>query len=144
MQAEILVREVEEVRTRSGNTRYVVRDDEGGEYTTFRPQIGRQAHQFEGRHARISYHEEERDGFHNVYLDEIAAAPDEPPVQPGHDKSPEEAGWDAAVEAAPWLVGTEKPDKAVPPKRLYDKLRPFKDLVADDIRAAEDEDSPDR
>ncbi|MFG2085314.1 MULTISPECIES: hypothetical protein [unclassified Spirillospora] len=142
MKAEILVKEVEEVRSRSGNTRYVVRDDDGAEYTTFRPQIGREAHRYEGHRAQISYHEEDRGGFHNVYLDRIAPAASEAAEEHAehhHEKNPDEVGWDTAVEAATWLLGKPEADKAVPPKRLYDKLRPFKDLVADDIREGADE-----
>ncbi|KAB2352525.1 hypothetical protein [Actinomadura rudentiformis] len=145
MDAEIQVVEVKEVQSRSGNTRYVVRDADGTEYTTFRPQIGREAHRYEGRRARISYHEEERGGFHNVYLDNIAPASAETAEaaeaadEHHHGKSPDEVGWDTAVEAADWLLGAGETKKAVPPERLYDKLRPFKDLVADDIREGGDE-----
>src|SRR5919205_998743 len=76
MEAEILVTAVETAQTRSGNTRYVVRDDDGNEYSTFRPQIGEEAGRFEGRRARIEYHEEQRGNFRNVYLDAIAPAPE--------------------------------------------------------------------
>jgi hypothetical protein len=41
--------------------------------------------------------------------------------------------WKTAVDAAPWLLGSE-PERAVPAKELFAKLRPFKELVADDIR----------
>lgn len=68
---------VEAVETRSGKTRYVLRDSDGNEFTTFRPKIGETARAFEGRTAKIEYHEEERNGFQNVYLDAIEAA-DEP------------------------------------------------------------------
>src|SRR4051795_9760277 len=75
MEAEITVDSVKAVESRSGNTRYVLRDDEGREYTTFRPKIGKDAAGYEGRRARITFHEEERNGFHNVYLDAIETAP---------------------------------------------------------------------
>jgi hypothetical protein len=71
------VESVEQVETRSGNTRYVVRDSDGDEYSTFRPRIGQAAAAFEGRRARIEYHEEERNGFRNVYLDAIEPADEE-------------------------------------------------------------------
>jgi hypothetical protein len=150
METDILVRDVEEDRTRSGHTRYVVRDEEGREYTTFRPQIGQEARRHQGRRARISYHEEDRGGFHNVYLDRIAPAPDDREDGPGehndpsehdHGKSPDQAGWDTALEAAPWLLGRDEKQRAVPPRLLYEKLRPFKDLVADDIRGRRNEDA---
>ena len=66
MDADVHVREVEEVETRTGKTRYVLRDDEGREFTTFRPQIGREAARFQGKRAQIEFHEEERNGFRNV------------------------------------------------------------------------------
>jgi hypothetical protein len=46
------VTSVEQSETRSGNTRYVLRDSDGDEYTTFRPQIGQEAAKFEGKRAR--------------------------------------------------------------------------------------------
>jgi hypothetical protein len=152
METDILVRDVQEEKTRSGNTRYMIHDEEGREYTTFRPQIGQQARRYEGRHARIGYHEEERGGFHNVYLDSITGAPqDRPeerptPERPEGDerglapgKNPDEVGWDTAVEAAPWLLGGQERQQAVPPERLYQKLRRFKDLVAGDLRRRDED-----
>ena len=38
---------------------------------------------------------------------------------------------------APYLVG--EPEEQVPPDELFDQLRPFKDLVANDIRDGDDE-----
>src|SRR5919199_4187027 len=131
MEAEILVDSVETTRTKSGNTRYVLRDGDGREYSTFRPQIGEEAARHEGRRARIEFHEEERNGFHNVYLDAIAPAP-EGGADDGSDA--EEAAWTAAVEAAPWLLGTKEPEREVPPEELYERLEPFKSLVSRDIR----------
>src|ERR687897_899645 len=71
MEREVDVRDIEEVSGRSGTTRFVLRDDEGNEYTTFRPQIGRDAMRFKGKRAVITFHEEERRGFRNVYLDSV-------------------------------------------------------------------------
>ena len=48
------------------------------------------------------------------------------------DTDPEEVGWRTAVEAAPYLVG-EQPGQ-VDSDELFDKLKPFKDRVAEDIR----------
>jgi hypothetical protein len=140
MDATVLVKEVEEVPSRSGNTRYVVRDSDGNEYTTFRPKIGADAARYRGRRARITYHEAQRGNFHNVYLDAIEPAPDDG-AQPGADTDPDEAAWRTAVDAAPWLLGESEPQKAVPPERFFKKLKPLKDLVAEDIRdsSAEDE-----
>ena len=136
MEAEILVERVEETATRSGNTRYVVRDGDGREYTTFRPAIGREAAAFEGKRARIEFHEEERNGFHNVYLDGIGPAAE--PPGPGGDPDADEAAWSTAIEAAPWLVGSREPEEAVAPEEFFERLEPFKRLVADDIRKGGD------
>ena len=132
----MLIRSVEEVETRTGKVRYVVRDDAGREYTTFRPGIGRDAAGFEGRRAHVTFHEEERNGFQNVYLDAISAAPDEAPAAEG-GTDPDEVAWNTAVEAAPWLLGSSEPREAVAPEQLYERLKPFKDLVADDIEDPE-------
>jgi hypothetical protein len=132
MEADITVESVKAVESRSGNTRYVLRDDEGREYTTFRPKIGKEAAGYEGRRARITFHEEERNGFHNVYLDAIEAA--SAAEAGGADTDAEEAAWTAAVEAAPWLLGEKEPEREVPPEELYERLEPFKSLVARDIR----------
>jgi hypothetical protein len=43
MEIEARVASVEKTETRNGDTRYVVRDDEGREFTTFRPGVGEQA-----------------------------------------------------------------------------------------------------
>jgi hypothetical protein len=42
--------------------------------------------------------------------------------------------WNIAIEAAPWLVGPSDDDSSVEPKEFYERLRPFKDLIAEDIR----------
>src|SRR5215213_1710390 len=133
MDADVLISSVEEVETRSGKIRYVIRDSDGREHSTFRPAIGREAARFEGRRARVEFHEEDRNGFHNVYLDGIAAAAEEPPAT-GSSTDPDEAAWSTAVEAAPWVLGSREPDREVPPEELYEKLEPFKRLVAEDIR----------
>ena len=129
----MLVQSVEEVETRSGKIRYVVRDAEGKEYTTFRPAIGREAGKFEGRQAHIAFHEEERNGFQNVYLDAISAAT--VPAEPSSGNTdPDEVAWNTAVEAAPWMLGSREPQEEISPEELFEKLEPFKRLVAEDIR----------
>ena len=42
METETTITAVERSETRNGNTRFVVRDADGREYTTFRPSIGEQ------------------------------------------------------------------------------------------------------
>ena len=140
---EIQVADVEATPTRSGNTRWVVRSDSGKEFTTFRPDIGHEAERYRGRGARVRYHEEERGGFHNVYLDAISGTRGEPSAPtddageasaPTGGADPEAVAWNAAIEAAPWLVGSTDHEGADDAKEFYERLRPFKDLVAKDIR----------
>jgi hypothetical protein len=139
MEATIDVDSVRTFETRKGSTRYVVSDKDGNEYTTFREHIGNAAMGLEGKRARIEYHEEQRGNFNNVYLDKIEQAADDPAVD---ETEPEEAAWRTAVDAAPWLVGESEPHEEVPPDELFDKLKPFKERVAEDIRenAEESED----
>jgi hypothetical protein len=136
--AEVTVAEVKAFKTQSGNTRFVLRDQEGREYTTFREQIARDAVAAEGGRARITFHEQQRGNFTNVYLDAV-----EPLEQASEDDSSEaveEVAWKTAVDAAPWLLGGE-PEEAVPPEELFERLQPFKERVADDIRGEQADDS---
>jgi len=136
--AVVTIAEVMSFDTRSGNKRFVVRDGEGKEYTTFRESIGAEAKRYEGSRARIEFHENQRGQYTNVYLDKVEPAPEAPgggAAAGGAD--PDEAAWRTAVEAAPWLVGESEPQEEVPPEELYEKLRPFKELVAEDIEAYE-------
>jgi hypothetical protein len=143
MESDVRIDKVDAVQSRSGHNRYVIRDDQGREYTTFRPAIGSEAEKFEGRRAHIEFHEEERNGFNNVYLDRITAAPESSP-EPSTATDPDESAWSTAVEAAPWVLGSREPEREVPPEELFEKLEPFKRLVAEDIRNAGDsEDQPD-
>jgi hypothetical protein len=133
MERETTLADVRTFETRGGNTRYVVRDSDGNEYTTFREQIGDKARQLEGKPARIKFHEQQRGEYKNVYLDSVEPAGGQSGGSQGRDTDPEEAAWRTAVDAAPWLVGSE-PDDEVPPEQLYEKLKPFKDRVAEDIK----------
>jgi hypothetical protein len=143
---DVVIASVETQQTRSGNTRWTVRDSRGGEYTTFRPAIGRAAEAAEGKRARIAFHEEERGNFRNVYLDAVE------PLGPaseggsggGGDSDPEEAAWRTAVEAAPYLLGDEGREGEVAPEEAFEKLKPFKDLVSEDIRSGPSEPDRDR
>jgi len=137
--AVVTVAEVKAFKTQSGNTRFVLRDDDGREYTTFREQIARDAVAAEGRRARITFHEQQRGNFRNVYLD--AVEPLDQPTEDGSSEAVEEVAWKTAVDAAPWLLGGE-PEEAVPPEELFERLQPFKERVADDIRG-EPPDEPD-
>ena len=124
------VREVKAFKTQSGNTRFVLVADDGAEYTTFKEPIAKQAIAAEGRRARIEYHEQERNGFTNVYLDRVEPLEAEPD---GGEARVEEVAWRTAVDAAPWLLG-QAPAGGVDPDEAFEKLQPFKERVADDIR----------
>ena len=142
-----LVTSIEEVRsteTRGGNTRYVVRDADGKEYTTFREAIGEAARRLEGKRVRIEYHEEQRGQYQNVYLDKVEGLAEELPGGATADTDAEEVAWRTAVEAAPWLVGESEPHAKTAPEELYETLKPFKDKVAEDIKRSEDEDRPEK
>ena len=132
MDAVVKIASVEAVKTKSGTIRFVVRDDDGNEYTTFRESIGERAQALDGKRVRIEYHEQQRGQYTNVYLDKVEPAPEE---EAADDSDPEEAAWRTAVDAAPWLVGESEPDEPVPPDELYEKLKPFKDRVAEDIKS---------
>jgi hypothetical protein len=132
MEKVVTIADVRTFETRSGSVRYVVRDTDGNEYTTFREGIGEAARALDGRRVRIEYHEEERGQYTNVYLDKVEPAPTEADDTTA-ETDPSEAAWRTAVDAAPWLVGESQPHEAVPPDELYEKLKPFKERVARDI-----------
>src|SRR3954452_15848229 len=111
MDAEVVIASVKTNETRNGNTRWTVKDDSGTEYTTFRPPIGHAAEQAKGSRARISFHEDERNGFRNVYLDNVEPAtqpPGESGAPAGSASDPDEAAWRTAVDAAPYLLSDEE------------------------------------
>jgi hypothetical protein len=143
-EADVKVDEVKAFKTQSGNTRFVLRDGDGNEYTTFKETIARDALAAEGRRARIAFHEQERNGFRNVYLDKVEPL-DEPAATGGEtDHDAEEVAWKTAIEAAPWLLG-KAPASGVEADELFEKLQPFKELVAEDIRDGDgDEDEEER
>ena len=132
MDKTVTIQDVRTFETRSGSVRYVIRDGDGDEYTTFRERIGEAAKALDGRRVQIEYHEEQRGQYTNVYLDKVEPAPAEDDSG-GGDTDPSEAAWRTAVDAAPWLVGESEPHEEVPPDELYEKLKPFKERVARDI-----------
>lgn len=137
------IEDVMTFETRTGNTRYVVKDSSGNEYTTFRESIGQEAQRLKGKRVRIEHHETQRGQYTNVYLDKVEPAADAG-EEGGPANDPDEAAWRTAVEAAPWLVGESEPHEEVPPDELFEKLRPFKELVAEDIEDGETADKRDR
>jgi hypothetical protein len=141
--ATVHVAEVKAFRTQSGNTRFVLRSEDGREFTTFKEAIARQAIAAEGRRARIEFHEQERNGFTNVYLDRVEPLEEEGAAGAGGaDHEAEEVAWKTAIEAAPWLLG-KAPASGVEPEELFERLQPFKELVADDIREQDEHDDED-
>jgi hypothetical protein len=140
VEKDVTVERVEVTETRNKNQRFVLRDSDGKEYTTFRPQIGREAAKYEGKRARITFHVEERGSFTNVYLDGIQPAPGADDADDDDDRDAEEAAWQTAVEAAPWLIGKREPEQEVEPDELFDKLKPFQERVASDIRDEDEDD----
>ena len=131
-EAEVRVSEVNAFKTRSGNTRFVLVDEQGKEYSTFKEQIAAKLPGLEGKRARITYHEQERGGFTNVYLDAVVPVEEE-----RTDAEVDEAAWRTAMEAAPYLLSPDARD--VSPRELFEKLQPFKELVAEDIEQGDDE-----
>jgi hypothetical protein len=116
VEKEVVVSQVDAFRTRNGSTRYVLRDEDGDEYTTFREAIARDALGAEGRRARI---EQRRGDFTNVYLDGVT--PLEEDDNGGEDVArADEVAWKTAVEAAPLFAGTERGIEA---EELYEKLK---------------------
>src|SRR5881394_4365040 len=95
--AVVTVAEVKAFKTQSGNTRFVLRDDEGNEYTTFREEIARQALAAEGGRARIECHEQQRNGYTNVYLDKVEPLEDHEESSVTSDRDAEEVAWRTAV-----------------------------------------------
>jgi hypothetical protein len=137
MEAFVTIDDVRTFETSGGNVRYVARDTDGNEYTTFRERIGDEAKRLEGQRVRIEYHENQRGQYTNVYLDKVEPAPEEA-TPDGDSTDADEAAWRTAVEAAPWLVGESEPQEEVPPEELYEKLKPFKERVAEDIKEGEE------
>ena len=128
------VSEVKALQTKSGNTRFVLVDEQGNEYSTFKEQIAAKLPGLEGKRARITFHEQQRDGFTNVYLDAVEPL-EEPPAAADDAPDADEVAWKTTIEAAPYLLSADAVDHEVPPHELFEKLQPFKELVAEDIQS---------
>lgn len=137
-EAVVNVERVEAHQTQSGNTRFVLVADNGREYTTFKEPIARKALEAEGRKARITFHEQQRGNFTNVYLDAVELLPDEG-AEPGAEEHTDEVAWKTAIEAAPYILEGDAVDREVPAEEFFEKMKPLKDLVAEDIRRDEDD-----
>jgi len=130
-ETEVRVRELKALRTQGGSTRFVLVDDQGGEYTTFREEIAAGLPGLEGKRVRIEYHEQQRGNYMNVYLDGVE--PLDEPARDGEQSDADEVGWKTAIDAAPYLLSDKAVEEEVPPEELFEKLQPFKELVAEDI-----------
>jgi hypothetical protein len=129
---DVRVGEVKAFKTQSGNTRFVLHADDGSEYTTFKEAIARDAVAAEGKRAHITFHEQQRNGFTNVYLDKVEVLEDD--EEAGTASEVEEVAWKTAVDAAPWLLG-DAPEGGIDADEAFEKLQPFKERVAEDIRS---------
>jgi hypothetical protein len=79
----------------------------------------------------------ERNGFRNVYLDKVEPAPGQAPTASSRSNSdPDEAAWRTALDAAPYLLSEEAAAGEITPEEAFEELKPFKDLVSEDIRAS--------
>jgi hypothetical protein len=141
-EAEVKVSEVKALKTRSGNTRFVLVDDAGNEYSTFKEMVASSLPGLEGRRARITFHEQERQGFTNVYLDKVEPLDDE--EETSGVETADEVAWKTAIEAAPFLLSGDAVEREVPAEEVFERLQPFKELVAEDIESGggEDEEEP--
>src|SRR5919205_3237978 len=101
-EAEVGVAEIKAIQTRGGHTRFVLIDDDGNEYSTFKESVAAQLPGLEGKRARITFHEQERNGFTNVYLDAVEALA-ETPEEPAATAT-EEVAWRTTIQAAPYLL----------------------------------------
>lgn len=128
--AVVEVADVQQHRTRSGNTRFVLVDDRGREFSTFREEVAARLDGLKGRRARIEYHEERRGNFTNVYLDRVELLP---AADDTAEEDASEAAWRMALEAAPYLLGGDAVERETPAEELYEKLKPFQELVEDDL-----------
>ena len=131
---EVLVRDVKALQTRGGNTRFVLIDEQGREFSTFKEDVAAGLPELKGLRARIRYHEVQRGQYTNVYLDAVDAL--EEPLPEGSD--PDEVAWRTAVDAAPYLLSESEIEREVPPEELFERLKPFKELVAEDIEQQEE------
>jgi hypothetical protein len=142
-EAIVNVERVEAHKTQSGNTRFVLVDDSGREYSTFKEPIARQALAAEGERARIQFHETQKGNFTNVYLDAVEPLPQETVDAEDEDEErTNEVAWRTAIEAAPYILGGDAVEREVPPEEFFEKVKPLKDLVADDIRPDSPDDEP--
>ena len=137
-EAVVNVERVEAHKTQSGNTRFVLVDERGREYSTFKEPIARQAVAAEGQKARITFHEQQRGNFTNVYLDAVEPLPEEVDDTVGGEHT-DEVAWKTAIEAAPYILEGDAVEREVPAEEFFEKIKPLKDLVAEDIRSDREE-----
>lgn len=76
-------------------------------------------------------------GYTNDYFENVVPLEDHEGTSESVDQDAEEVACRTAVDAAPWLLG-DKPKESVPPEKFFEQLKPFKELVAEDIGDRED------
>ena len=138
MEAEILVADVRSFETRE-ETPATSSQRLGGRRVHDLPGGDRRGARFGAKGARARILTTNSSAASTRTSTSIKIEPLEGDAGPSDDTDPEEAGWRTAVDAAPWLVGNAEPTDEVPPDELFEKLKPFKDRVAEDIR---EEDAP--
>jgi hypothetical protein len=131
---EVLVSDVKALQTRGGNTRFVLVDDAGREFSTFKEEIAATLPGLEGKRARVEYHEQQRGRFTNVYLDAVEPLEEAAEAATASGDA-DEVAWKTAIEAAPYLLSQKAVEEEVPPEELFEKLQPFKELVSEDIES---------
>lgn len=109
MEAVAVLEDVRAFQTRGGNARYVARDADGRQYTTFREAIGERTKELEGSRVRITSHAEQRGDYTEVHLHKLE------PMQ-------KRAG----------TGDTDEPDE-IAPEEVYRKPKPLEERVAEDI-----------
>ena len=79
---------------------------------------------------RITYREQQREGFTNLYLDEVELLDS---ADPAGERETDEVAWKTAMEATPSLLDSMTAEREISPRDLFAKLQPFKELVAEDL-----------
>jgi hypothetical protein len=107
-------------------------DEKGNGYSTFRPEIGRKAPEAEGSARGSSTTRRSAATSATSTFDAVEALEG---AEGEGDGEADEVAWRTAIEAAPWLAGEPTPKSELPADELFEKLKPFKDLVEEDIEA---------
>jgi hypothetical protein len=131
---DVEVREVKALTTRSGNTRFVLVDEGGNEYSTFkeRSRATRSRPSASGLASSTTRTSGTASGtsISTVSSRSTPATATTAAASTTGARSRRSRG--GPIDAAPYLVGEREAE--LPPEELFDRLQPFNELVADDIR----------